>query len=172
MESYVIPEFYESDLDCIRVAKHFDIPSLVALSYQKRRAYEKAQPQFWKYAGPQAEISQAKWFEELLQREDHMILIATNNEKILGFIIGKLISAPEVYNPAGLTLMIDDFCVEQESLWETIGKELINQIKATAKAKGATQILAVCGAHDAHKSTFLKGLGLTIASEWYVGEIL
>lgn len=29
-----------------------------------------------------------------------------NNKEILGFMIGKLIPAPEVYNPSGLTLMI------------------------------------------------------------------
>ncbi len=38
------------------------------------------------------------------------MLIAKNQDKtFLDFIICKLISAPEVYNLSGLTLVIDDF---------------------------------------------------------------
>jgi hypothetical protein len=48
----------------IRLCTEKDVPYLVALSYHKRRFYEKAQPQFWKYAGPIAEQTQAKWLEE------------------------------------------------------------------------------------------------------------
>lgn len=85
----------------IRLAETTDISSFVALSYKKRRAYEKVQPQFWKYAGPEAEKSQKQWFEELLRLDDHIMLAAVYKEKILGFIIGRLMSAPKVYNPGG-----------------------------------------------------------------------
>lgn len=33
-----------------------DITAMVDLSYQKRRAYEKAQPQFWRYADGAEEV--------------------------------------------------------------------------------------------------------------------
>ncbi len=49
-----------------------DVASMVSLSFQKRRAYEKAQPQFWKYAEG-AEKVQYKWFEELLDHNDQII---------------------------------------------------------------------------------------------------
>lgn len=148
-----------------------DIESIILLSYHKRRFYEKAQPQFWKYAGPEAEITQTKWFEQLLLNEAYIMLTALSDDKVVGFIIGRLISAPEVYNPGGLTLMIDDFCVEQEKDWIFIGTKLVDEIKLLAKTKGAAQILIVCGAHDKSKRCFLKNIGLNIASEWYVGEI-
>lgn len=32
--------------------------------------------------------------------------------------------APEVYDPGGLTLMIDDFCMQSENLWESVGFHL------------------------------------------------
>ena len=85
-----------------------DVASMVNLSYQKRRAYEKAQPQFWRYAEG-AEEGQGKWFEELLGHDDHIILVAKSDTETIGFIIGRLVKAPEVYDPGGLTLMIDDF---------------------------------------------------------------
>ena len=80
--------------------------------------------------------------------------------------------APEVYNPGGLTLMIDDFCVQSENLWQSVGTRLIAIVKAAAKAKGATQILVVCGAHDYPKRKFLSEQNLSIASEWFVGGIV
>ncbi len=157
----------------VRLATSVDVEYMVAMSYQKRRDYEKAQPQFWKWAGIDAEVLQAKWFAELITRNDHIILVATDsNEKIMGFIIGRLMPAPAVYNPGGLTLMIDDYCIEHEALWESISIKLIDQIKVIAKAKQAVQILVVCGAHDKVKGQFLKNSGLTVASEWYVGSIV
>jgi hypothetical protein len=142
---------------------------MVVLSYQKRRDYEQAQSQFWKYAEG-AEAVQTKWFAELLERDDYIILIAKSEQKVIGFTIGRIIPCPEVYE-AGLTLMIDDFCVESPSLWESVGKKLIEKICTAAKLKNAKQILIVSGHHDKSKRRFLKTLGLGMASEWYVGKI-
>ncbi len=80
--------------------------------------------------------------------------------------------APEVYNPGGLTLMIDDFCVKSENLWQSAGTRLIEAIKFPSKAKGAMQILVVCGVHDHPKRKFLSEQNLSIASEWFVGGVL
>lgn len=184
----------------IRKAHMRDLKAMVRLSHKKRKLYEKAQPQFWKYAGPQAEISQFKWFEELLQKDDHIVLVAEQKDnteiapdsesnitncssrgrkmsdtlytrKILGFIIGKVLSAPEVYNPGGLALIVDDFCVIDQDLWETIGAKLINEIKIIGETKGANQIIVVSGAHDKSKTNFLKRISLTVVSEWFRGAI-
>ncbi len=160
------------ELITTRTSRLADIEEMVSLSKVKRRLYEKAQPQFWKYAGDIAELSQAKWFEELLAHDNHIMLTAARHQKIVGFIIGKLMQAPEVYNPGGLTLMIDDFCVADEAEWNSIGSKLVQEIKAIAKTKGAVQVLVVCGAHDEPKRRFLKNIGLTVASEWYVGSII
>jgi predicted acetyltransferase/predicted N-acetyltransferase YhbS len=157
---------------CIRLSQASDIQGMVSMSKAKRLAYEKAQPQFWKYAGDCAEISQVKWFEELLAHDDYIMLTAESHQKIVGFIIGKLMPAPEVYTPGGLTLMIDDFCVDNEAEWYGIGCKLVQEIKTISKTKGAAQILVVCGAHDDSKRRFLKKMGLTVASEWYVESII
>ncbi len=80
-------------------------------------------------------------------------------------------SAPAVYNPGGLTLMIDDFCVENATACSLTGSKLLQKIKAIAKIRGASQILLVCAAHNEPKRQHLKAMELAIASEWRVGEI-
>lgn len=156
----------------IRKAEAQDVDAMVSLSRAKRLAYEKAQPKFWRYGGASGDLAQRKWFQELLTHKDYLMFIAHDkNQKILGFVIGKLVSPPEVYNPGGLTLMIDDFCVQSEDLWESVGTQLIDAIKVAAKSQNTVQILMVCGAHDHSKRKFLMTQKLSIASEWFVGGI-
>lgn len=152
----------------IRSATKSDIEAMVALSYLKRKAYEKAQAKFWAYAEG-AEDVQSDWFEELLMRDDHLLLVA-EDESIVGFIIGRILPAPEVYDPGGLTLMIDDFCANDND-WQNIGSTLLSEIKELGKEKGASQVLVVSGAHDKEKLDFLISKGSSCASRWYVGEI-
>jgi chloramphenicol 3-O phosphotransferase len=157
----------------VRTSELTDISTMVLLSKAKRLAYEKAQATFWRYAGEEGDKAQEKWFKELLEDENHVMFTAeSETQEILGFVIGKLIAAPEVYNPGGLTLMIDDFCVQSENLWQSVGYALIKEIQAAAKARRATQILVVCGAHDHPKRKFLSEQNLEIASEWFVRGIV
>lgn len=151
-------------------ATSHDLDGMVCLSKLKRLAYEKVQPCFWKHA-ENAEASQRQWFDLLLSRADYITLVAQQTNKTIGFIIGRIMSAPEVYNPGGLTLMIDDFCLESEGSWDSIGRNLLHELKVLAKEKAATQLLVVCGAHDQLKREFLKKMNLTCASEWYVGAL-
>ena len=158
----------------IKLATVLDITAMVALSEKKRQTYEIAQPQFWRQAKGANQV-QLDWFQELLLDQNHILLVAKNYknevENIDGFIIGKIIAAPEVYDPQGLTLMVDDFCVADEGLWNDAGFALITSIKKIAKAKNATQILVVCGFHDIVKKKFLLQNNLSIASEWLVSSI-
>ncbi len=157
----------------VRTSQLSDIDAMVLLSKAKRLAYEKSQPQFWRYAGEEGDKAQRRWFKELLEDKNYVMFTAESDTKeILGFVIGKFISAPGVYNPGGLTLMIDDFCVNSENLWQSVGHELIEETKAAARVKGATQILVVCGAHDHPKRKFLNEQNLQVASEWFVGGIV
>ncbi len=178
----------------VRTSQLSDIDAMVSLSKAKRLSYEKAQPQFWRYAGEGGDKAQGEWFKELLEDKNYVMFTATrhceqseaiqngspqshsllrdDNSEILGFIIGKLSIAPEVYNPGGLTLMIDDFCMKSENLWQSVGARLIEETKAAANARGATQILVVCGAADHPKRKFLSEQNLQVASEWFVGGIV
>ena len=154
----------------IRLATQSDIDSMVNLSYQKRRSYEQAQPQFWHYAEG-AEESQSEWFKQQLSKDDSILLVAESKDQIEGFIIGQIIKAPAVYNPGGLTLMIDDFCVASTSDWNSVGERLLEKLKILSKEKSAVHFVVVCGAHDEPKRQFLKSFGLAVASDWCVGGI-
>ena len=110
---------------------------------------------------------QKRWFEEELEKEN-VIALCTKDQS--GFVIGKLISPPEVYD-AGLTLMIDDFCVKSPDLWMKVGMELLNEVKEKSKIKGAKQVLVVCGDFDSAKYQLLEKLNLNVASRWCVGSI-
>jgi predicted house-cleaning noncanonical NTP pyrophosphatase (MazG superfamily) len=165
------PEIMQQPKDVkiiIRASIYSDVHAMVALSKAKRLSYERAKLEFWCYAGESGDEAQSKWFEELLKNKDYLMLTAEDQyQEILGFIIGKLVPAPPVYNPGGLTLMVDDFCVHSENLWETVGIQLMKAIKRDAKDKDATQIIVVCGAHDNPKRHFLMEQNLSIVSEWF-----
>lgn len=95
------------------------------------------------------------------------LLTKESVEKDETLILGFIIEAQEVYDPKGLTLIIDDFCVKTEDDWSHIGSNLIKNIKSRTKRKGASQVVVVCGVHDEPKRQFLKDLGLNVVSEWY-----
>ena len=149
----------------IREATKLDIDWMVKLSHQKRLAYSKEQPNFWKMAENSDEVQQ-KYFEKELKNDNVIALIYEEKQ---GFIIGKLVTPPEVYD-AGLTLMIDDFCISGD-LWMTIGKELLDECQKRAKNMGAKQILIVCGDHDMQKFSLLETMNMNIASRWYTKTI-
>lgn len=149
----------------IHPATQSDVASMVQLSHQKRENYQKAQPTFWKMTD-NSDAAQTEWFLSEIKKDDVIALCYENN---LGFIIGKLITPPEVYC-AGLTLMIDDFCVSNNQ-WQIIGKELLQECIKQAKIKNAQQILVVCGNHDVAKQKLLDEFGLGVVSNWYVKEI-
>lgn len=150
----------------IYVATSSDLEWMVNLSYQKRLQYSIAQPNFWKMAENSNDI-QYKYFEEELKNNNIIALCYENKQ---GFIIGKIITPPEVYD-AGLTLMVDDFCVKFSDLWMTIGKKLLQECTDIAKDKGAKQVLVVCGDHDIEKYKLLEDMKLMVASRWYTGTI-
>ncbi len=150
----------------IRLANVNDIEAMVLLSDQKRCEYAKLQPQFWRRAENANEV-QIKWFKELLERKDYFLLVAEGDSIIVGFVIGRVVAAPQVYNPGGMTMMIDDFCVKGPSNWSIIGKDLIDVLRNISE--DVSQLLVVCGVHDEEKRQFLREIGLSVASEWYVG---
>ncbi len=146
------------------------VAAMVTLSERKRTAYAAYQPQFWRKAPDSASV-QTPYFHELLARDAVVALVALEDERVVGFVIAAIVPAPAVYDPGGLTCMIDDFCVAAPDQWATVGRSLLTTVTQAAKARGATQTVVVCGHLDAPKRAALAAAGLTIASEWYTGTI-
>lgn len=141
---------------------------MVALSAAKRAAYAKVLPRFWR-AAADADAQQAEWFQQLAGKGSAIVLVSEVALGIDGFAIGTLHSAPPVYDPGGLTCTIDDFCVREPSLWPTVGVALLDGVRAQARARGASQVVVVCGMHDTAKRTMLDRPGLSLASHWFTG---
>ena len=154
----------------IRTAEDPDLEEILNLANAKRLEYQTYQPVFWRVA-EDAIAQQADYIASQIVDEKVIALVATSESKIVGFVIGRLVSAPPVYNPGGLTCSIDDFVVNRDDLWETVGVDLLDQVRKLAVSKGAVQIVVVCGHHDESKKKALQKSSLTIASEWWVAPI-
>jgi hypothetical protein len=72
-----------------------------------------------------------------------------------------------VYDPGGLTCLVDDFIVEHPDLWRTVGKDLLKEACQQAQKLGAVQVVVVCGPFDQPKRDLLLSQGLFVASEWF-----
>jgi GNAT superfamily N-acetyltransferase len=154
----------------LRRAESRDVSEMAELAEKRRLHYQRYQPTFWRKAQDSQE-QHTPFLESLLKREDVLILVHESTEKIEGFVIADFVAAPPVYDPGGSTCRVDDFCVAQEHLWETVGLALLNEVLRLAKEHGAAQSVVVCAHLDQSKRAMLAQLGYSIASEWYVRDL-
>lgn len=139
---------------------------MVSLSAMKRAEYETYQPTFWRTAR-NAEEQQEPFFKVLIVRENAIALVEEGDGAIRGFIIATLVGSPPVYDPGGLTCLVDDFTVATPDLWPSTGKRLLEEVTRRAKERGAVQVVTVCGQRDEPKRSLLSELGCSVASEWW-----
>lgn len=149
----------------IRKALAADVPAMVDLSEQKRLQYQAYQPLFWSKAGDSRE-KQTPFMAAMIARENVIALVHEREGVADGFVIASLVPSPPVY-AAGLTCVIDDYCVAEQN-WDGTGKALLDAALAVARERGAAQCVVVCGHMDQPKRALLAASGLTIASEWWV----
>jgi hypothetical protein len=154
----------------IRKAQQGDAPRMVDLSEQKRLEYQAYQPRFWRKAADSRE-KQLPFFKRLVESDRVIALVHERAGMVDGFVIASLMDAPPVYDPGGLTCLIDDFVVGEAGDWAAVGAALLGAAGREARAHGAVQMVVVCGHRDQPKRTMLAAGGFTIASEWYVREI-
>ena len=154
----------------IRRAVEDDIPGMVDLMDARRRLYETYQPTFWR-PSPDANSRQTKYFAMLVSKKDAIVLICEDAGAFCGFIIASLIEAPPVYDPGGKTCVIDDFAVTRNN-WDRVGRALLREAQSIPREAGAVQAVVVCANLDESKRSFLVSEGLSIASEWFVKDIL
>jgi hypothetical protein len=67
----------------------------------------------------------------------------------------------------GATCSVDDFALASPELWETVGRERLEEAISRARERGAVQTLVVCGPQDQPKRAMLRSMGHEVASEWY-----
>ncbi len=154
----------------IRPATTDDISRMVELSDLSRTRYAHYSPVFWRKAQGASE-KQSLFFQAQLARDNIIILVSEEASGTEGFVIASLVDAPPVYDPGGKVCMVDDFMVSAPALWPTVGRALLTEATAQAKARGAVLSVVVCGHQDEPKRAMLNASGAAIASEWYTNPI-
>jgi GNAT superfamily N-acetyltransferase len=151
-------------------ATHADVDHVADLAAARRRDYESHQPLFWRQA-EDAVTRHTAYLHGLVDDPDHIFLVARGGGRARGFVIGRLVPAPAVYEPGGLTCLVDDFAVATPDDWTSVGLSLLRAVVDRARARGAVQVVVVTGRHDDAKRHALEAAGLTVASEWWFAPI-
>jgi GNAT superfamily N-acetyltransferase len=151
----------------VRPAAVADLVAMTDLAEARRRRYADDQPVFWRPSADARE-QHRRYLAALISDASTLALVAVRRGAVAGFAIGRLTSAPPVYDPGGPTCTVDDFTVEDPGEWASVGIALLSAVRAEARRRGAVQIVVVCGHLDHAKRSLLAEGGLTIASEWWV----
>lgn len=154
----------------IREATAGDLEAVLALAAARRVQYETFQPVFWKPAAD-AEVRQRPYLAELIDDDSVITLVAVLAQALVGFVVARLAPAPPVYDPGGLTCMVDDFTVASSDDWPTLGVDLLNAVRHAVSGRGAAQLVVVTAQLDEAKRAALAASGLGVASEWWVGRL-
>jgi hypothetical protein len=150
--------------ETIRRATDADLEAMLDLSEARRSRYAAYHPRFHKPA-PHARDAQRPFFSKLISAENFLVLVHQTDRRIDGFLTGQLVPPPPVYDPGGLTCVVDDFALERQNDWPTVGYELLAELRKRARDRGAAQIVVVSAPEDEEKGRMLDEAGMTVVSE-------
>jgi len=152
----------------VRPASLGDVEAVVELAAARRAHYETYQPVFWRPAADAA-ARQRPHLAGLVEDPEVITLVAVaDHDEVMGYVIATVAPAPPVYDPGGLTCMVDDFTVADPRDWDTVGVALLRAVSHAAAGRGAAQVVVVTAHLDEAKRAALAGSGLSVASEWWV----
>ncbi len=151
----------------VRPASLGDVKAMAELAATRRAQYETYQPVFWRPA-EDAAARQRPYLAGLIQDPEVITLVAVADHYVSGFVIATVAPAPPVYDPGGLTCMVDDFTVADPRNWPTVGVALLRAVSHAALEGGAAQVVVVTAHLDEAKRAALAENGLSLASEWWV----
>jgi GNAT superfamily N-acetyltransferase len=154
----------------VRAAVATDLESLIAIAAKKREQYQSYEPQFWRPASDAVD-KQRQFFRALIKDEDVAVVVATGPRHVQGFAMARTLEAPPVYDPGGLTCLVDDFAVDDDSDWPKVGPLLLQALAGWAASRGASQVVIVTARMDGAKRQVLRDAQLSVASEWWVGRV-
>jgi len=152
-----------------RPAELGDLAVILDLCERRRVQYEAYQPIFWRNA-PDGRAKQAPFLDRTLRDAASIALIHERQGSVDGFLIGRLLPAPEVYGPVHPICLIDDYCVAAPTDWRSAGTDLLERAGAIARSRGAESLVVICGHRDEPKRQMLADAGLQVSSEWWVGQ--
>jgi GNAT superfamily N-acetyltransferase len=150
----------------LRKATTDDVAACVALVQAERERLEAYEPLFWRRAQG-AERPTAAWLAHLARDAEMLFLVAVEEEAIAGFLVSRFYASPPVFDPGGLTAMIDDFCVADIERWTDIGGALLREVRRLLRDRGVAQVIVACPTKDDAKLALLQASDLSPASTWW-----
>jgi GNAT superfamily N-acetyltransferase len=154
-----------------REATAADVERMVELADNARRAYEPHAPVFQRPAANAREVHRP-WLSQLVESPEAGTFVHEDSDgDVDGFAMITTLPAPPVYDPGGLSSLIDDFAVSSPDKWATAGATLLNEASAWARERGAVQVVVVSGPHDGPKRAVLQDAGLYVVSEWFTAPL-
>ncbi|GLQ57470.1 GNAT family N-acetyltransferase [Devosia nitrariae] len=149
----------------VRECEADDLKGVVKILEARRDDYARYEPVFWKRRQGIAQAS-ADYLKTLLGAERTVCLVAAADDEIVGFLFGREMPTPPVYD-AGPTAAIDDYYVRSPELWATAGAGLLAEARSRFKDLGFQQIVVVSGYKDHAKMVFLRDHKLSLAAAWF-----
>lgn len=154
-----------------REATAADVGRMVELADTARREYEPHAPVFQRPATNAKEVHRP-WLAQLIENPEVGTFVHEDSDgDVDGFAIITTVPAPPVYDPGGVSSLIDDFVVSSPDRWVTAGAALLDAATAWARERGAVQVVVVSGPHDRPKRAVLQDAGLYVASEWFTAPL-
>jgi hypothetical protein len=152
----------------VRDARWSDVGELVALIQERRRELEAFDPRFWRSAG-QAAAHTRRFYRWLLLTGRGALLLAEEEGRVIAFLTARRVKAPPVYDPGGITILIDDFCVATPQLWPSAGSLLLEALRSRGRQRGWRQMVVAAPAADQVELDLLRRHELTHTSSWWTG---
>lgn len=142
----------------IRLAQKSDIPGILRLLAQVGQVHAKGRPDIFR--GDALKYSAAD-LEVLLQDKDRPVLVAVEEEKVLGyaFCIDKEVKDNPVLADSN-ELYVDDLCVEENLRGKGVGTRLYEAVVALAKERGASRVTLNVWAFNARALAFYEKCGM------------
>ena len=97
-------------------------------------------------------------------------MVAESDAELLGFAHALPKRVPPVYDPGTRAALVDDFCVAQPALYDTVGAALLDALGAILREDGRGLLIVSSACGDEPKAALLRRYGLTATSQWWSGQ--
>ena len=95
--------------------------------------------QFW--GETSSLLSMQVQFDEIVKKGTHILLVATEDEEVIGSVMGVI--CDELYGECMPFLVVENMIVDQDSRRNGIGKLLLEELQTRAKKRDCTQMILV-----------------------------
>lgn len=154
----------------IRAALHTDIDPMVELAVRQMHWLESHRDSFYA-TGPGLADTLRAAYGGLIEAADAVALVDESPKGVEGFLLGKLVNAPPVYDPKGKVCLVDHFWVRDATNWKTVGLGIFGAANSRIRELGGVLSRIECQWQDEEKRVFLQSLGFTAASDWHYRDL-